>query len=101
MAPTERPSSQIAETGCRHLCGSHPARREAGRSPGAVSDQVRDGREPQDRQGAWTYGAAIDFAARRRGHRVKNLATQSNWTADGRNGSQAEMHAMRPAGPDM
>jgi hypothetical protein len=30
---------------CRHLCGSHPARREAGRSSGAVSDQVRDDRE--------------------------------------------------------
>jgi hypothetical protein len=24
----------------RHLCGSHPARREAGRSPGAVSDEI-------------------------------------------------------------
>ena len=35
-----------------HLCRSHSARREAGRSPGAVSDQVRDGREPQDRHGA-------------------------------------------------
>ena len=36
----------------RGLCGSHPARREAGRSSGAVPDQVRDGREPQDRQRA-------------------------------------------------
>jgi putative ABC transport system substrate-binding protein len=36
----------------RHLCRSHPARRKAGRSAGAVSDQVRDGRKPQDRQGA-------------------------------------------------
>jgi putative ABC transport system substrate-binding protein len=36
----------------RAVCRSHSARREAGRSPGAVSDQVRDGREPQDRQGA-------------------------------------------------
>jgi len=35
---------------CRHLCRSHSTRREAGRSPGAVSDQVRDGREPQDRK---------------------------------------------------
>jgi putative ABC transport system substrate-binding protein len=24
----------------RHLCGSHPTRREAGRSPGAVSDKI-------------------------------------------------------------
>ena len=31
--------------------------------PGAVSDQVRDGREPKDRQGAAPYCAAIDFAA--------------------------------------
>jgi hypothetical protein len=26
------------------------ARREAGRSPGAVSGEIRDGREPQDRK---------------------------------------------------
>src|SRR6516164_11361538 len=37
---------------------------------GAVSDQVRDGRKPQDRQGARPYGAAIDLAARRRGDRM-------------------------------
>jgi putative ABC transport system substrate-binding protein len=47
------------------LCGSHSAGRDAGRSPCAVSDQVRDGREPQDRQGARPYGAAIDLASRR------------------------------------
>src|SRR6516165_5012866 len=28
------------------------ARRQAGRSSGAVPDKIRDGREPQDRQGA-------------------------------------------------
>jgi ABC transporter substrate binding protein len=54
----------------RHLCRSHSARREAGRSPGAVSGEIRDGRQPQDRQGAWTDGAAIDLAARRRGDRM-------------------------------
>src|SRR6516162_8019210 len=36
----------------RHLCRSHPARGEAGRTPGAVPDQVRDGREPQDGLGS-------------------------------------------------
>src|SRR5262249_42888204 len=35
------------------------------------SNQVRDGREPQDRQGAWPDGAAIDFAARGRGDRMR------------------------------
>ena len=44
--------------------------RKAGRSSCAAADQVRDGREPQDRQGARSYGAAIDLAARRRGDRV-------------------------------
>jgi putative ABC transport system substrate-binding protein len=34
---------------------------------GAVSDQVRDGSEPQDRQGAWPCGTPIDSAARHRG----------------------------------
>jgi len=28
-----------------------PTRRQAGRSPGAVSDEIRDGRKPQDRHG--------------------------------------------------
>jgi putative ABC transport system substrate-binding protein len=48
----------------RHLCGSHPAGRKAGRSPGAVPDQVRDGREPQDRQSARPCDTPIDSAAR-------------------------------------
>src|SRR5262249_30260788 len=56
---------------------------EAGRSPGAVSDQVRDGGEPQDRQGAWSYGAAIDLAACRRDDRIRDLATQNGLIADG------------------
>ena len=37
--------------------------REAGRSPGAIADQVRDGRKPQDRHGARRCGTAIDYAA--------------------------------------
>src|SRR5262249_28903832 len=54
----------------RLLCGSHSARREAGRSPGATPDQVRDGPEPQDRQGARSSGTPIDYAARQRGYRM-------------------------------
>ncbi len=34
------------------LCRSHSARREAGRSSGGVSNEIRNGREPQDCQGA-------------------------------------------------
>ena len=34
LAQSKRRSSR------RHLCRSHPARREAGRSPGAVSDEI-------------------------------------------------------------
>jgi putative ABC transport system substrate-binding protein len=44
-----------------------------GEKPGDLpvqSDQVRDGREPQDRQGAWPCGTAIDHAARNRGGRI-------------------------------
>src|SRR5262249_50464527 len=56
---------------CRVLCRSYSARREAGRSPGAVSDKIRDGPEPQNRQDAWPYDTPIDSAARRRGYRMR------------------------------
>ena len=46
------PRSGRPRSSCRHLCGSHAARREAGRSPGAAADKIRDGPEPQDRHGA-------------------------------------------------
>ena len=36
----------------RRLCRSHSSRREAGRPSGSVAGEIRDGREPQDRQGA-------------------------------------------------
>ncbi len=52
------------------LCGPHFARRKAGRSPGAVSDEIRVRDQSQDRQGARPHRAAIDSAARRRGHRI-------------------------------
>jgi ABC-type uncharacterized transport system substrate-binding protein len=54
----------------RHLCRSHSTGRETGRSSGAVSDQVRDGREPQDRQGARSHDPGNVSGARRRGDRV-------------------------------
>jgi putative ABC transport system substrate-binding protein len=56
-----RLSRQLASRS--HLCRSHPARREAGRSAGPVSDQVRDGREPQDRQCARSCRTPVDYAA--------------------------------------
>jgi putative tryptophan/tyrosine transport system substrate-binding protein len=55
----------------RHLRRSHSARREARGAAGATADKIRDGREPQDRQGARSDGAAIDSASRRRGDRMK------------------------------
>jgi putative tryptophan/tyrosine transport system substrate-binding protein len=58
-----RPGRQLASR--RRLCRSHPARREAGRSAGAVSHKIRDGRKSEDRQGARACRAPIDPAARR------------------------------------
>jgi putative ABC transport system substrate-binding protein len=39
------------------LCRPHPQGREARRSAGAMADQVRDGDQPQDREGARAYSA--------------------------------------------
>ena len=39
---------------CRLLCRSHPTRREAGGASRPAADKIRDGPEPQDRQGAWS-----------------------------------------------
>jgi putative tryptophan/tyrosine transport system substrate-binding protein len=57
-------------------CRSHSTRRQAGGATRSASDQVRTGREPQDRQGARPDGATIDPAARRRGHRITTDATK-------------------------
>jgi hypothetical protein len=73
----------------RHLCRSHSARREARRSPGSASGEIRDGREPQDRQSTRPHGAAIDIATRRRGDRI-DFAAQNNWTADVSSGSKTD-----------
>jgi hypothetical protein len=43
---------------------------EAGGPTRAVSDKIRDGRQPQDRQGARSCRTPIDSAARHRGDRV-------------------------------
>ncbi len=64
-------SRPVRQLPSRHyLCRSHSTRREAGRSPGAVSGEIRDGRQPQDRQSAGPHRAALDFGARRRGYRI-------------------------------
>jgi len=39
-------------------------------APGLKRTQVRDGRKPQNRQGARSCGTPIDFASRRRGDRI-------------------------------
>ena len=50
---------------------SHPQRRETGRTSGASSDQVRNGDQPQDSQGAWPSRAARSPRHRRRGGRMR------------------------------
>jgi putative tryptophan/tyrosine transport system substrate-binding protein len=66
-----RPRRRLSS--CRLLCGSHSTRREAGGATRSVSDKIRDGRQPQDRQGAWPCRTAIHSAARRRGDRINCL----------------------------
>src|SRR5215471_15781306 len=63
---------RLCERGSRrHLCRSHPARREAGGASRPVADKIRDGREPQDRHGARSCHTPIDHAARHRGDRMR------------------------------
>jgi putative ABC transport system substrate-binding protein len=49
---------------------SHSTRRKAGGAARSASDQVRDGRERQDRQGARPYSAVDATGHRRRGDRI-------------------------------
>src|SRR5262249_19999537 len=56
------------------LCRSHPQGREARRSAGAGADQVRIGRQSQDRQGPRARNSVIGPRPRRRGDRMKRRA---------------------------
>jgi len=62
-----RPARHLSSR--RHLCRSHSARREAGRSPGAASNEIRDGRKPGGRHGARPCCTPIDSGARGPGDR--------------------------------
>src|SRR5439155_18149426 len=53
---------------------SHPQGREAGRPAGAGADQIRNGAQPQDRQGARPRRACERAGARRRGDRMTTNA---------------------------
>src|SRR5262249_46419993 len=58
----------------RHLCGSRPQRREAGRPSGRATDQIRTGRQPQHCQGDRPRNPAEPARHRRRDHRMKRRA---------------------------
>ena len=60
---------------------SCPQGRETGRPAGAVCDQVRDGDQPQDRQGARARRAAVRACARRRGNRIRLVNGSSKQTS--------------------
>src|SRR5262245_28031952 len=55
---------------CGLLHRPHPQRREAGRPSGAGTDQVRNGNQPQDGQGARSHRAGESPRPRRRGDRM-------------------------------
>ena len=57
----------------------HSARREAGRSSGAAPDQIRDGREPQDRHSG----------AQQRGERVRRVSVLMGFAENIRKCSQS------------
>ena len=44
----------------RQLRGENPQRRHAGRSAGPATDNIRAGRQPKDRRGAWPHRAAVN-----------------------------------------
>jgi hypothetical protein len=72
-----------------------------GDSPGAVPDQVRDGRKPQDRHGARSCHTPIDNAARNRGHRIKRRAPSygpERRVADSLDEAKAAFRAARRTG---
>src|SRR5258708_36232001 len=60
-------------------CGPHFARRKGGRSPGAVSDEIRVREQFEDPQRARPHRVAIDSAARRRGAGVVRGFRNGSW----------------------
>src|SRR5262249_37993471 len=61
----------------RRLCGQDSARGKAGRPPGRAADQIRSGREPDDRESAPPRRAADAVHAHRRGDRMSNCVVGS------------------------
>jgi hypothetical protein len=58
----------------RHLRRKNPRGRQACRPAGSAANEVRAGREPQDREGARPDDPANDPDARRRGDRIRPIA---------------------------
>src|SRR5262249_3004865 len=54
----------------RHLCRTHPERREAGRSAGYAADEVRTGDQSHDCKGAWPRNSRQVAGTGRRGDRM-------------------------------
>jgi hypothetical protein len=64
----------------RYLRRKDPQRHQTGRPAGPATDDVRAGRQSQDRQGTRAHGPAIDPRPRRRGDRVRGVAgTRARW----------------------
>jgi len=57
----------------RRLRGPHPRWRQTCRPPGGATDNVRAGRQSQDREGARPQHPAYDPRPRRRSHRMNDL----------------------------
>jgi hypothetical protein len=68
-----RPMSEMVESrmGCG-LCGQDPEGGEAGRPAGRAANQARDGRQPQNGQGARARNTARNDPGRRRVARMKH-----------------------------
>jgi ABC-type uncharacterized transport system substrate-binding protein len=65
-------SSHLPSQG--HLRRKDPEGRQARRPAGTAADQIRAGHQPEDRQGAEPYRAAIAPRPGRRGHRIRRGA---------------------------
>src|SRR5437660_1500895 len=67
--PMPKPNGPLAPS--RHLRRKNPQGRQTRRSAGPTADDIRAGRQSQDRQDARPHRAASDPRARRRGARMK------------------------------